>query len=84
MLPAKLTVGTQDTCNVKRGSIGIARLFVLQLSKIEFNSMPYLYNSKKWTGWDLNPRPQHLLKMNHLSNGDQKRKDIQIPPAPLS
>ncbi len=20
--------------------------------------MPYLYNSKKWTGWDLNPRPQ--------------------------
>jgi len=22
--------------------------------------MPYLYNRKKWTGWDLNLRPQQL------------------------
>ena len=23
-----------------------------------FKLIPYLYNSEKWTGWDLNPRPQ--------------------------
>jgi hypothetical protein len=37
MLPAKLTVGTQDTCNVKQGSIGIASLFVLHSPKMNSN-----------------------------------------------
>ena len=33
--------------------------FVRQHPKIKLNSIPYLYNRKKWTGWDdLNPRPQ--------------------------
>ena len=30
----------------------------LKITKNELNSIPYLYNRKKWTGWDLNPRPQ--------------------------
>jgi len=25
--------------------------------------MPYFHSRKRWTGWDLNPRPQHLSKM---------------------
>ena len=32
--------------------------FVRQLVKSELNLIPYFYNSKEWTGWDLNPRPQ--------------------------
>jgi len=26
--------------------------------KINLKLMPYLYNRKKWTGWELKPRPQ--------------------------
>ena len=39
--------------------VTVNRPFVLQLIKIELKTIPYLYNRKKWTGWDdLNPRPQ--------------------------
>ena len=39
-------------------SIGIARFFVGQIPKIELKIMPYFTSRKKWTGWELNPRPQ--------------------------
>jgi hypothetical protein len=33
--------------------------FYLTTVQNEPNSIPYLYNRKKWTGWDdLTPRPQ--------------------------
>jgi hypothetical protein len=38
-----------------------------------------LYNRKRWTGWDLNPRPQQaFLKGNHTSylTGNSIRKSI--------
>ncbi|HKG72164.1 MAG TPA: hypothetical protein VKA87_09695 [Nitrososphaeraceae archaeon] len=44
--------------------IGIARLFVGQILKIEFKLIPYFQSRKKWTGWDLNPRPQLTAKPN--------------------
>jgi hypothetical protein len=34
------------------------RAFCPTLLKNELETIPYLYNRKKWTGWDLNPRPQ--------------------------
>jgi hypothetical protein len=37
---------------------GITRLFVPHIPKNELKLMQYLYNRKKWTGWELNPRPQ--------------------------
>ena len=45
--------------------------FVRQHPKIKLNSIPYLYNRKKWTGWDdLNPRPQpFFLNQDYLSQG---------------
>ena len=49
------------------------------ITKIELNLMQYLYNSKKWTGWDLNPRPQHTILVPSAVNG---KKLVQIPPSP--
>jgi hypothetical protein len=40
----------------------------LKITKNELNSMPYLYNSKKWTGWDLNPRPVVSKTSHHCWN----------------
>jgi hypothetical protein len=28
------------------------------MTKIEFKTIPYSTRLKKWTGWELNPRPQ--------------------------
>ena len=30
--------------------------------------MPYFYNSKKWTGWELNPRPQQDIELDTPPN----------------
>jgi len=39
--------------NLERGQISYR-----QLIKNELNLIPYFQHRKKWTGWDLNPRPQ--------------------------
>jgi hypothetical protein len=38
--------------------IGISAELVRQLSKLNSKQYRSSYTEKKWTGWDLNPRPQ--------------------------
>jgi hypothetical protein len=64
----------------------IVELFVGQILKIEFKPIPYLYNRKKRTGWDLNPRPQYRssLKMLFTSAKGTAMKENRIVQLPLS
>jgi len=41
--------------------------------------MPYLYNRKKWTGWDLNPRPQQrMLVVDAIEFSDYRALSLLI------
>jgi hypothetical protein len=65
------------------GGIGIARLFVRQLSKIVLILIPYFPHRKRWTGWELNPRPQHMRMLISSTVNGKKKKLVQLPPAPF-
>ena len=67
--------------------------FCPTITENKLRIIPYLYNRKKWTGWDdLNPRPQlQQLSKTALSTAhlkEQRSKEnftaAQIPPAPPS
>jgi hypothetical protein len=48
--PANVTIAGEK--NVVVGG------FCPTITEMNLKQYPYLYNRKKWTGWDLNPRPQ--------------------------
>jgi hypothetical protein len=57
--------------------------FVGQLPKKELKIIPYSTRSIKWTGWDLNPRPQQmqllrLLLNNYLQRGSKSERRILL------
>ena len=48
----------------------------------ELNLIPYFHHRKKWTRWELNPRPQ-TIDIRLLAILDLRNQDIQRDKVPL-